>query len=212
METAKKYGKSAGHRMKHLRLLAASILLGFLITGCHRTVAPVVPPPQAQAPIISTMPPLPSLVLSPVQQGKPEPPAPVTPPPQPVQPPKKRTRTHYYHRRKSTKPAGATSPNSSKPTPAGTSPADRVDSPFGRLSADDTATNPKQIEQTQHLIEALKRRLKRIPLAQTAHKDTVTLVHTFLMQAQQALNSNDLVGAKTLANKARILLDELIGK
>lgn len=200
--------KSAECRMKYLRLLYVSFLLSIVITGCHKTRRPVLPPPQAQIPIISTMPPLPQPTLAPVQLGKPAPPPVVVaaPPPPPV---KKRVRVH--HRRPASKPAGeAATPSSGNATTAVAAEGGPA-SPIGQLSAEDTNVNPKQAEQTKRLIDAVQKRVNRLSGPQVAaHKADVAAINAFLTQAKQAWNSNDLVGAETLAKKAKILLDELL--
>ncbi len=82
---------------------------------------------------------------------------------------------------------------------------------LGQLSADDAAANPHENLQTQGLIQYTEDRLKKISSVQQAeHKDAIAQVTSFLAQAKQALGMNDVVGAQTLANKAKILLDELL--
>lgn len=202
--------------MKYLRLFYVSFLLGFSITGCHRKAEPVVPPPQAQIPIISTMPPLPGPVLSPVVLGEAKPAPPVVAAAPPPEPAKKKVRVH--RRRAARKSGAGTSPTDTASaaaagagTPVGTPATDGSASPIGQLSAEDTNVNPKQAEQTRHLIEATRKRLKHLSSSQqAARKDDIAAINAFLAQAKQALNSNDLVGAETLANKAKILMDELL--
>ncbi len=82
---------------------------------------------------------------------------------------------------------------------------------LGKLSADDATANPHENAQTKRLIQHTEDRLKKIPSSQQAtHKEAVAQVSSFLAQAKQAWAMNDLVGAQTLANKAKILLDELM--
>ncbi len=82
---------------------------------------------------------------------------------------------------------------------------------LGKLSADDATTNPRDNAQTQTLIQRTEDQLKKIPTSQQAkHKEAVAQVSSFLAQAKQAWAMNDLVGAQTLANKAKILLDEML--
>ena len=84
-------------------------------------------------------------------------------------------------------------------------------SPIGQLSGEDTNSSPKQIEETRQLILDTEKRVKNLSNAQQqAHKDALAQVSSFLNQAKQALSMNDLTGAKTLANKANILVDELL--
>lgn len=197
--------------MKYLRLFYVSFLLGFAITGCHKKVEPVIPPPQAQIPIISTMPSLPAAQVSTVELAKPAPPPPVVaaaPAPETV---KKRVPVHA--RRTPVKAdASSAAPASSANTAAETAAAEgSTASPIGQLSAEDTNINPKQAEQTRRLIEATRKRVKHLSsVQQAARKQDIAAINAFLTQAKQALNSNDLVGAQTLAEKAKILMDELL--
>ncbi|MHB8303871.1 MAG: hypothetical protein ACYDC6_13705 [Acidobacteriaceae bacterium] len=194
--------------MKYLRLSGLSLLAVFFVAGCHRPGPVPAPPPQAQAPIISTMPAMPALQINPVELAKPEPPVPVVPA-APPPPPKKRVRRRHIPSRKDTNkgpPSGTTAPNGTSPPPGGTAM-----SPIGQLSADDANVSPKQAERTKHLIEATQKRLKWLSATQrNAHADVIAEIHAFLNQAKQSMASNDLVGAQTLANKAKILLDELL--
>lgn len=82
---------------------------------------------------------------------------------------------------------------------------------LGQLSADDAAVNPHENVQTERLIEYTEARLKKLSSAQQSrHKEAIAQVSSFLAQAKQAWGMNDIVGAQTLANKAKILLDELL--
>lgn len=190
--------------MKRLRLFYVVLLLNLAITGCHRKVVPVVPPPQAQIPIISTMPALPAPALPSVTLASPIPAAQAVAVAPPPPPPTKKVRAHHHRPSKS----GATNGANATPEPA---PAASGSSPIGQLSAEDTNVNPKQAERTRRLIDAIHKRLKRLPSSeQVARKDDIAAVNAFLAQAKQALNSNDLVGAETLVQKAKIVLDELV--
>ncbi len=178
--------------MRYWRLFFVLFLLTFSITGCHRRRVRVAPPPQAQAPIIRTLPPLPSFAQ------------------QPVLPPE-----HIQHRRVTRKSAPDTTAPESHPSSAeGADSADQTSNSttvVGTLSADDSATNPDQTAQTKNLIQYTEDLLKKVsPQQQEEHKDTVAQIGSFLAQARQALSTNDQVGAQTLANKAKILVDELL--
>ncbi len=192
--------------MRYLRLFSVSFLLAFTITGCHRKQEQVLPPPQAQAPIVSTLPPMPPLTFPDVQLAKPESATPVVQaaPPESVPPPAKHVRHHRARHKTDTGTAATEStPN---PAPAAASGATAL----GQLSADDAAVSPDQTAQTEHLIQSLESRLKKMPKSQQAkHKEDIAQANSFLAQAKQAWTMNDRVGAQTLANKAKILLDEL---
>lgn len=200
-------------RMRYWRLFFVLFLLTFTITGCHRRRERTLPPPQAQAPIITTLPPLPPLILHPVVQPIPIPPP---PPPQPVKL-KEKQPERIRHRRVARKPTPDTTEPASHPSSsaggAGAAPGQPAGNStlVGKLSADDSSTNPDQTAQTQNLIKYTEDLLKKVsPQQQEQHKDTVAQIGSFLAQARQALSTNDQVGAQTLANKARILVDELL--
>lgn len=200
--------------MRYLRLFSVLFLSAFAITGCHRRRAQVLPPHQAQAPIVTTLPPIPPLTFPDVEVAKPKPVTPVVPVVAPEPPPPKKTeRVHHRRTRHKAEPettAAASTDNSSSPASENSQPVSAA-SALGQLSADDATVNPHQNVQTQSLIEETESRLKKISSAQqAAHKDDIVQVSSFLTQAKQALGMNDIVGAQTLANKAKILLDELL--
>jgi hypothetical protein len=189
--------------MRYWRLLFVSFLLTFGIAGCHRKVERAVPPPQAQAPAIIPLPILPSLIVEPVilAQSAPVPPAP------PVEAPPPTKHAARIHRRRVSTKAEAESESSTHASAASTAPAATI---IGQLSADDATATPSDAAQTKHLIDATENKLKKLSTKQqTEHKDAVAQVTSFLSQARQALNMNDVVGAQTLANKAKILVNEL---
>lgn len=191
--------------MRYWHLFFVAFLLTFSIAGCHRKVEQVLPPPQAQAPIVTPLPALPPLDLAPVvlAQSAPEPTAP--PPVEAPQHKKRAAKIHYRHTPTKSKAEGA---STGMPTPlASATPASTI---IGQLSAEDATATPSEVAQTQHLINATDKKLKKLSTKQQReHKDAVAQVSSFLSQARQALSMNDVVGAQTLANKARILVDEL---
>ena len=196
--------------MRHLRLLSVFLLSTFVITGCHHKLEQAAPPPQAQAPIVSTLPPMPPLTFPDVQLEKPKPPAPVvqavvTPPPV------KKHRGRVRHRRAVHKTEAETAANEPPTAGSAASAPAAGASVLGQLSADDAAVNPHENVQTKHLIDRTEARLKRLSKTQQArHKEAIAQIQSFLAQANQAWAMNDVVGATTLANKAKILLDELL--
>jgi hypothetical protein len=80
---------------------------------------------------------------------------------------------------------------------------------LGALSAGGEST-PQSQQQAKDLIAAIKRRLAALP-GKTAsqQRDQIRQVNYFLKQAQQALDSGDAEGAKTLATKAKLLMDDV---
>jgi hypothetical protein len=211
--------------MRYLRLFSALLLSTFAITGCHRRRAQVLPPPQAQAPIVATLPPIPPLTFPDVQIAKPKPPPTIVHVAPPPPPPKiHKERVHHHRSARKAEIAAAEPPDSTtiaaRPYPESSKAADSASSTpavgngasvLGQLSADDPTATPHENLQTKGLIEYTEDRLKKIPHTEKAeHKDAIAQVTSFLAQAKQALGMNDVVGAQTLANKAKILLDELL--
>lgn len=201
--------------MRHLRLFSVLLLSTLAITGCRHRRAHVVPPQQAQAPIVTTLPPIPPLTFPDVQLAKPKPappvPEPVVVPAQPKKPQKKRIRRHRTVHKMEPDTTIASQPPAPATAPDNEAAAENGTAALGQLSADDTTANPHQDVQTQQLIRETEDRLKKLSSAQqTAHKDAIAQVASFLAQAKQAFGMNDVVGAQTLANKARILLDEIL--
>jgi len=182
--------------------LPAKIVVGLLplcLTGCvfHRK-------PQAQAqngpiaPVIVDNPPLPPATASvnPPESTIPPQPTSAAPTP-PKQQPKK-------------KPANRPAATPAAPVPASATqqaanPAPSV-SAIGQLSSGDGDSG----QQTAESINAIERGLNSInrPLNDNEQK-TADHLREFLRQARAALSSGDLDGARTLAGKARILLNEL---
>ncbi|MGC1782840.1 MAG: hypothetical protein WA708_10000 [Acidobacteriaceae bacterium] len=207
--------------MRYLRLFSVSFLLTIAIAGCHRRQVRVVPQPQAQAPIVATLPPMPPLTLQDVELAKAAPAKPAPPQVHPETTQKKQV-ARKHHRRNMHKPemerpesgeAGSAATNS-EPTgsaPSAGSPATVPKTAvLGQLSADDAAAGPDQKEQTRRIIQHTENRLKKLSSAErTKHMNDIAQVDSFLKQAEQAWNMNDLVGAQTLANKAKILMDDL---
>jgi hypothetical protein len=203
--------------MRYWRLTFVSFLLTFSIAGCHRKVERALPPAHAEAPIVSTMPALPPLTVKPVILVESQPTPAAAPPPVVAPPPKKQTAKVRHHHvtpkpdteGESTDTKSAASPATSSGAPANP-PAAPATAIIGQLSADDSAATPTDAAQTKHLIDSTEKQLKKLSTQQqTEHKDAVAQVDSFLAQARQALSMNDMVGAQTLANKAKILVDEL---
>jgi ribosomal protein S20 len=90
--------------------------------------------------------------------------------------------------------------------PAATSPEDAA---IGALSLGGEA-NPRAQQEAGELLASIEKRLNSLsPGKAVAEKAQVSRIRNFQRQAQQALNSGDVEGAKTLATKAWLLLDDL---
>ena len=174
---------------------AAWLLPLVLLTGCfhhHHQLAQIQP---LAPPLVETPPPEPPPQIT----TAPEPPtaAESAPEPAPEPPPKpehKRRVRHY-------KPAP-------KDNPPQTEVADNSVPALGQISSGDP---PNLRLQTQNSIDNTERQLAGIKGNLTEQdKHTIEHIKEFLKQARQALASGDLDGANTLAQKAQVLLAEVV--
>jgi ribosomal protein S20 len=90
-----------------------------------------------------------------------------------------------------------------------TPPPSPEETAIGALTAGGEA-NPQTKQEAADLITSSEKRLNSLP-AQKAEdeKAQVSKVKNFLKDAQEALKTGDAEGAKTLATKAKLLLDDL---
>ena len=80
---------------------------------------------------------------------------------------------------------------------------------IGALTAGGEAS-PQTKQEAADLIASIEKRLNALPAQQTdEQKAQVSKVKNFLKDSQDALKSGDAEGAKTLATKAKLLLDDL---
>jgi outer membrane biosynthesis protein TonB len=180
-------------------------LTPMLLLGCGHKDQPA----QTQAlapPIVDTPPPKPATVSTadlppPVIGNTPQPAPPPETPPAP--PPKK-----PVHSKKKT--PSSTSPSTAAQTPAATetasTPAPEV-SAIGQLSegtsTDARTRTEESIQNTEKGVNAITRGLTDQELK------TIAQIREFLKQAREALTGGDVDGARTLADKAKVLLNEL---
>lgn len=175
---------------------AAWLLPMVLLTGClhrHQQLAQIQPlappliesPPPEPPPEVTTAPELPA---APETQPEPAP----EPPPQPE--PKKHVRRR--------KPAPKDTP------PPTTEVADNSVPALGQISSGDP---PNLRLQTQNSIYNTERQLAGIKgNLSDQDKHTIEHIKEFLKQAKQALANGDVDGANTLAQKAQVLLAEVV--
>jgi outer membrane biosynthesis protein TonB len=105
--------------------------------------------------------------------------------------------------------APATPPANSATTVAeGGEPA--AISPIGELSTGDVAGQAQTRKDTVDIITGTESGVDGIKRTLTAQEqETVAQIRAFLNKAREALKTDDLDGAHTLATKAKVLLDEL---
>jgi len=80
---------------------------------------------------------------------------------------------------------------------------------IGELTAGGAA-DPQAQQEDANLIASIEKRLNALPARTVRRQRTqINRVRNFWQQAREALNSGDVEGAKTLATKAKLLLDDL---
>ena len=177
------------------RMAAATLCAGLTLcaSGCHKKVQAPPPLPPIQDPVALVTPPPPE------HPQMIEPPV-VKMPPVPIA--SAAARPKRERRKPAAKPA---------PEPAQTASVDSSteDSAVGALTSGGEA-NPRSQQEAADMIAANEKRLSALP-AQIVEeqKPQISKVKNFQRQAQEALNSGDAEGAKTLATKAKLLLDDL---
>jgi hypothetical protein len=176
-----------GHTRVIARVLPFVLVLG--VAGCRRSPAPFVLPPAARAPAMleSWASPAPPPML---EEVVPPPPPPLTAVERKIAPPRK--------------------PVATEPPPAvqvaGVDPGAAA---IGALSAGGDSS-PQSQQDAKDLIASIERRLSALTLRKLSEQRTqIRKVRRFLDQAQQALTSGDAEGAKTLAVKAKLLMDDV---
>jgi hypothetical protein len=107
-------------------------------------------------------------------------------------------------------PAKGSASESSTTNDAVTTDAAAEASPVGELSAGGNAA-PQTQQDASDLISSSEQRLARLSQAIARQQQAqLRKVRYFLKQAKQALNTGDAEGAKTLATKAKLLLDDVV--
>ncbi len=176
-------------------------------------------PPQAEAPVLPPA----NMVHIPTLPALPPPPlrdvAVATEPPENPEPVHPRRTTHHKPAAP-IKPAAAvdtTTQTADKGVPpvqtqTASAPASDV-SPIGQLSSGGGDASSPEHQDVEHLIDDTENGLNGIKRALSSDEQvTSTQIKTFLAKAREHLADNDLDGAKTLANKAKVLLEELTKK
>ncbi len=191
-------------QMKKLRPVASLFGMVLLLGGCQHHPAPVTLPPMLKAPEITKPDP-----QTPSMEG--------SLPPALLKAPKVRV-TEVRPKRPSRKAAPKTPVSDPPVTAADASTATgapAVQAPLpegssvGELSAGGDA-NPKTQQEAAGLISASERRLDALSPSVVQQQQTqIRKVRYFLKQATQALSTGDTEGAKTLAMKAKLLVDDL---
>jgi hypothetical protein len=207
--------------MKTASIAAVIAVLLTSLSGCENK-AKTAPPPQAQAPILPPskmvhIPELPALPPPPLRDV-----AVATAPPENPEPVHPHKATHRKPAAtKPSAPAGDVTAQTVDKTappapPAQTQAANSVGpevSAIGQLSSSGGATTSPGRQDVERLINNTENGLSNIKRTLNSDEQvTSTQIKTFLVKAKEALADNDLDGAQTLANKAKVLLEELTKK
>jgi predicted small lipoprotein YifL len=173
--------------------MTLSLLLVAVMAGCGHKTTFVLPPQGSLAPVDLEVAPEPDDPPMIAEEPTPE----VEPPSQPVEPPKP------VVRRRPT----PTPPKDAPPVQVASSePAALA---IGSLSSGGEST-PQSQQQAKDLIAGIMKRLNSLSSKiANQKKNEVRQVRHFLQQAQQALDSGDAEGAKNLATKASLLMDDV---
>jgi hypothetical protein len=82
---------------------------------------------------------------------------------------------------------------------------------LGNLTTGGESTNAALRQETDDLLKTQTRRLSSIPSATVVlHTQQIEQARLFLKQASDAWNQQDIEGARTLATKAKVLMDEVL--
>ena len=181
------------------RLITAALGVGLLcgLSGCrHKTQLAPLPVIQTQVDLVDIPVPenLPVLEVTPVKM-----------PPEPTAAAAAKLKRE---RKKAPKVAAAPAAVVAPVPTANAEPSPEVTA-IGALTAGGEA-NPQTKQDAADLIASIEKRLNALPAQSTDdQKAQISKVRNFWRDAQAALKSGDAEGAKTLATKAKLLLDDL---
>ena len=176
-------------------MTAAALCAGLSVCacGCHKKIQAAPPLPPIQSPVALVTPPSPEhpQMIEPLV---------VKMPPVPI------ASAAAKPKRERKKPVAKPAP---EPVQVVSAEPSADDSAVGALTSGGEA-NPRSQQEAADMIAANEKRLNALS-AQILEeqKPQISQVKNFQRQAQKALTSGDAEGAKTLATKAKLLLDDL---
>lgn len=175
-----------------VRIPGLALVFAVGLAGCHHKAAPFVIPSGAHAPVaLETIPP-PELPVVIAGLPTPELPLPSSEPPIPT--PRRR-------------PTPKEEPQ--PPVQVASAPESVALAAIGTLSTGGDAA-PQSQQQAQELVASILKRIAALPAKMAeSQKRQIRQIRNFIDQAQKALNSGDAEGAKNLATKANLLMDDL---
>ena len=183
------------HGMRRLRVGVLCFCALILLDGCrHKQLAPQLPP-VVLTPDVPPPPPTSPPMKSPVPESVDTPPSVTVTQVKPKRTPKKAPKPVAVE-----PPQPVETASAGAPTPAST---------VGELSTGGEA-NPQKQQDAAELIVSSERRLDLLSKSTAGQQETqIRQVRNFLRQAKEALSTGDAEGAKTLATKAKVLMDDL---
>lgn len=196
-----RFGSEAGRTRAAVTLCAVLCpLLCLGAAGCrHKKVQPVVLPQQTP------------VALEPVKTPE-QPPMLETPKPEQPPVPVASAASRPMPRKKRSKPAVAAAPPPAPvepPTQTVTAEGSPVATAIGELTPGGEQ-NSKTLQEASDLIASNEKRLGALSETKAkTQRSLISKVRNFQREAQQAMQSGDLEGAKTLATKAKLLLDDI---
>jgi len=186
-------GTIAAGRTVRRAVLACALLLG--VNGCrHKPVLPALPPISEPVTLATSVPQEPPPTIEPPEIELP--PVPVASGGSP-----RRERRH--------RPTQANVPAAQSNTDITQPPVPPEEVAIGALSLGGDA-NPRAQQEVAELLASIDKRLSGLPSDKAkSDRSQVSRIRNFQRQAQEALSSGDVEGAKTLGTKAKLLLDDL---
>lgn len=189
------------HGLKAGRRLAAGVLSAALCVGAagcrHKQAQPIVLPQQTPVALQPAVVPDQSVLLE-----APKPPLPPVPVAEAASKPKPK--------KKRVKPIVPAAPAVIEPPPQVATAEETPEATAIGALTPGGEKDPKTQQEASDLIEANDKRLRALPEEKAkSQRSLISKVRNFQRQAQQAMRSGDLEGAKTLATKAKLLLDDI---
>lgn len=175
--------------------LACALLCG--LSGCrHKPVVPPLPPISQPVALVAVPEPQPMLQEPEIEL----PPVPLASGAHP--------RRERRRRLATTLSGTGTATPSTQPAEDSAATVSPEDAAIGSLSLGGEA-NPRVQQEATELIASNERRLNGLHVRNATERTQISRIRNFQRQAQGALKSGDVEGARTLATKAKLLLDDL---
>jgi hypothetical protein len=181
-------------------LLGFALIAPLALSGCHKKVQAVVLP-KSTAPVALATPPAPA--NAPVVESQPLDVGPA--------PTAEAAANPTPRRRPAPKPVtpAVTTPAATPPVQVAGNDDNADSSGIGALTVSGE-TGSAGLQEAADLIASNDKRLKALPASTVSkQRSQISKIRNFQRQAQEALKSGDVEGAKTLATKARLLLYDL---